>query len=160
MGLGYFSYSSVAHAFCPICTIAVGGTLVLMEKFGVDNTLSGIWIGAFMLSMIFWTIDWLKEKKFFTPTIGILVYLFYYGSVMIPLWMTNVIGLPGKRIWGLDKVVVGMAFGTVFFCSGIWLAEQIKKRNNNKVYFPFQKIVISLVPLIILTVIFYFATRT
>jgi len=159
-GLGYFLNASIAHAFCPICTIAVGGTLVLLERFGVDNTVSGLWIGALSLSMIYWTNDWLKARRYYTKLIGLLVHLFYYGSIIIPLWMTGIIGQPEKRIWGIDKVIVGMALGSILFFGGVWLADVIKKNNNNKVYFPFQKIVISLVPLIILSIIFFLATRT
>ena len=38
--------SRVAHAVCPVCTVAVGAGLGLAEWLGIDDSISGLWIGA------------------------------------------------------------------------------------------------------------------
>lgn len=147
-----------AYAFCPVCTLAIGAGLVLLEKYGVDNTISGVWIGALTLSSAFWTVNWLKKKNITFPYITPAMIVFYYACVIWPLWYKDVIGLPGKSLWGIDKVVLGMAFGSVFFyLGGLWY-EKIKAKNGGHAWFPFQKIVWAISPLIILSAIFYFMT--
>lgn len=51
-----------AYAICPICTIAVGAGVGLSRWLGVDDTISGIWIGGLAISSIWWTINWLNSK--------------------------------------------------------------------------------------------------
>ncbi|MCX6758247.1 MAG: hypothetical protein NTX14_00895, partial [Candidatus Nealsonbacteria bacterium] len=48
-----------ALAVCPICTVAVGAGLGLSRWFGIDDSISGLWIGGLIVSFILWTIDWL-----------------------------------------------------------------------------------------------------
>jgi len=52
-----------AKAVCPVCTVAVGAGLGFSRYLGIDDTISGIWIGGLMVSISFWTIDWMKTKK-------------------------------------------------------------------------------------------------
>ncbi len=63
------------------------------------------------------------------------------------------------KLWGVDKLLLGIIVGSVFFFIGglgyVWL----KKHNNDRAYFPFQKVVMPVAPLIILSIIFYFITR-
>ncbi len=148
-----------AHAVCPVCTIAVGGALVLLERYGVDNIISGLWFGGLAVSVSFWTCNWLKKKDWlsgFTPS---LVFIFYYTSIVVPLYMNHMIGLQNKKFWGIDKIVLGMAIGSLFFYLGDLLYRKIKSRNNGKAWFPFQRVVMPILPLILLTIVFYFITR-
>jgi hypothetical protein len=146
-------------AMCPVCTIAVGSTLVLLEKWGVDNTVSGLWIGGLLISTSFWTINFLKKKKWDFKGMVPLVILFYYISTIMPLYYYDLIGLPSKMIWGLDKVLVGVILGTIFFMLGHIVYTKIKAANNGRAWFPFQKVVMPILPLAILSVIFYFITK-
>lgn len=146
-------------AMCPVCTVAVGSTLVLLEKYGVDNTISGLWIGGLLISTSFWTINFLKKKKWDFKGMVPLVILFYYISTIMPLYYYDLIGLPNKMIWGMDKVLVGVILGTIFFMLGHLSYVKIKAANNGKAWFPFQKVAMPMLPLAILSIIFYFITR-
>jgi hypothetical protein len=68
------------------------------------------------------------------------------------------IGHPLNTIWGMDKLVLGIILGSIFFLLAVYLNNFLKKKNNGKVYFPFQKVVIPVITLAILSVIFYFLT--
>ncbi len=148
-----------AYAMCPVCTLAVAGALVLAEKYGVDNTISGLWFGALGVSVSFWTIDWLKKRNYSSRMTEILVFIFYYASMIVPLYLKGAIGLPTKRLWGVDKVVLGMMIGSIFFYLSFLLYLKIKKMNNNKPWFPFQRVVMPILTLGILSLIFYFITK-
>jgi hypothetical protein len=59
-------------------------------------------------------------------------------------------------LWGIDKIILGMIIGTIGFAFGMEINNWLLKTNNEKVYFPFQKVVIPLAVLILLSLIFFF----
>jgi hypothetical protein len=148
-----------AQAFCPVCTLAVAGGVGLSRWLGVDDTITGLWIGGFLVSMVIWTLDWLAKKKINFVAKKSVTAAVWYLMVVAPLWLSDIIGHPMNRIWGVDKLVVGIFFGSVFFLAGGGLHFYLKKRNGDKVYFPYQKVVFAIGPLIILSAVFYFITR-
>ncbi|HOM68532.1 MAG TPA: hypothetical protein PLA57_01965, partial [Candidatus Paceibacterota bacterium] len=52
-----------AIAVCPVCTLAVGAGLGLSRWLKIDDLVSGLWVGALIVSLTFWTDDFLKKKK-------------------------------------------------------------------------------------------------
>ncbi len=148
-----------AFAACPVCTLAVGGALVLLERFGVDNTISGLWIGGFLLSSSLWAINWIRKKKYEFKGFVPLVLIFFYGSLILPLYAKNIIGASDRLFWGVDKTLVGIGLGSIFFYFGHIGYLEIKKRNGGKPWFPFQKVLMPIAPLVVLSAIFYFITE-
>jgi hypothetical protein len=160
----FFSFTLKAQAVCPICTIAVGAGVGIAEEFGVDDIVIGLWVGGLTISLIFWTIDWLTRKKIKSAWTTPATIIVYFLLVIAPLFFIKIKGYPiiGKELntfWGMDKMLLGIALGSVFFFSGAKLYEFLKKKNNNHTYFPFQKVVMPILPLIILSIIFYFLTK-
>lgn len=148
-----------AHAMCPVCTIAVGSTLVLLEKYGVDNTISGIWIGGLLVSTSMMTINWLRNKKLGDSLTDLLVFVFYYSSLILVFHHKGIIGNPVKIIWGMDKVLFGIGLGgLIFYLAGFWY-QKIKEKNGGHAQFPFQKVVVPVSPLILLSIAFYLITK-
>src|SRR4030065_1479618 len=76
----------MAHAVCPVCTVAVGAGLGLAEWLGIDDMISGLWIGALIVSMSLWTINWLNKKEIRFKGRKILVVLGYYFLIIGPLY--------------------------------------------------------------------------
>lgn len=145
-----------SQAFCPVCTVAVGAGLVFAKEMGIDDVISSIWIGGLLLSMSLWLVNWLKSKKIKFRFMKPVILLVMYGLVIVPFISSNTIGPSFNRLWGIDKVLFGMAFGALGFGGGMILSDLILKKNNGKVYFPFQKVVIPIIMMIILSLIFYF----
>jgi len=152
-------YSIQALAVCPICTIAVGAGVGLSRWLGVDDTITGLWIGGLTVSIILWTIGWFNKKNFKFFGRNFLTWIAYYAVIVIPLYYHDILGHPLNRLWGIDKLVLGIVVGSVFFFIGAVHYESLKKRHNNHAYFPFQKVVWPVAPLLILTIIFYFIAR-
>ena len=153
--------TSAAHAFCPVCTVAVAAGVGLSRWLGVDDTISGLWVGALTVSMSLWTINWLTEKKYiknfwWNP----LIFVAYYIMVLLPFWKTDIISFhPSNLILGVDKILFGVLVGSAAFTIGYVVHLLLKEYHGGKSYFPYQKIVFSISPLIILAVIFYFITK-
>jgi|WetSurMetagenome_2_1015567.scaffolds.fasta_scaffold440349_2 hypothetical protein len=153
-----------AKAVCPVCTIAVGAGVGIAEEFGVDDIVIGLWVGGLTVSLIFWTLDWLKKKKIASAWAEPLTILFYFLFVIAPLFFIKTNGYPiiGKELnkfWGIDKMLLGILIGSILFFSGARLYEYLKKKNNGRAHFPYQKVFMPIAPLAIASIIFYFITR-
>jgi hypothetical protein len=152
-----FVLAAPAQAICPVCTIAVGAGLGISRALGVDDTVTSVWIGGMMMSLTFWTIDWLAKKEKKIPYPKLLVPLFWYGLTFAPLLYTKVIGLTHNRILGIDKIVFGTVIGTLVFLLGRYLDGLVRKKYG-KQFFQFQKVVFPVSALAIASIILYFVT--
>ncbi len=151
-----------ARAICPVCVVAVGAGLGLSEYLGIDDTIAGVWIGGLIVAMIAWTINWFNKKNWqfgHKDLRDILVTIIYYAAVIWPLLSKNLIGHPGNKLFGIDKLALGMALGSCGFLGATLWYNDLKKKNNGHAYFPFQKVAWPLGALLILSLIFYLLTR-
>jgi hypothetical protein len=145
-----------AKAICPLCTVAAVAGIGLSRWFGVDDTITGLWIGGLLVSLSVWTVFWLDKKKIDFFAKRTIVTLAYYLITILPLYSAGIMGHPLNTLWGVDKLLLGIIIGSVFFFAGGMWYFYIKKHNNDKAYFPFQKVVMPLTPLIILSIVFHF----
>lgn len=152
-------FATSAQAICPICTAAVGAGVGLSRWLGIDDAISGLWIGALLASLVLWTNDWLekKDKKF--KGRGMVILLIYVLFIFIPLYWTGIIGHPFNQIWGMDKIVLGSFIGAVAFFAGASWYLKLKEKNGGHAHFPFQKIAMPVFPIIFLSAVFYFLTK-
>ncbi|PIU03715.1 hypothetical protein COT44_01735 [Candidatus Shapirobacteria bacterium CG08_land_8_20_14_0_20_39_18] len=94
-----------AFAFCPVCTVAVGAGVGLSRWLGINDTITGLWIGGLTVSISAWTLNWLATKNKTFPY------------------------------------------------------QKIKEKNDGHSHFPFEKVVLPVAPLIVLSFIFGFITK-
>ena len=147
-------------AVCPVCIIAVAGGVELSRWLGVDDTISGVWLGGLIVSVSLWFLNWLRKKKINFILMREIVFILFYAVVILPFYWMKIIGFPNcQKLWGYDKLLVGIVFGSLAFAAGHGLSVFLKKINNNKAYFPFQKVILPIVFLIILSIIFYYITK-
>lgn len=150
---------SIAMAVCPVCTVAVGAGLEGARLLGVDDVITGIWAGGLTLSLFFWTAGWLKKRGVKSAFWQIVVpFVFYYSLLgMVYLFPSVVFG--ANTLWGIDKFLLGTIVGTVAFYLGARWYIKIKRDNGGHAKFAFQKVVVPLSFLLIVTVIFWFITK-
>jgi len=155
--LTFFSTTALAHAFCPVCTVAVGAGLGLSRYLKIDDLISGVWIGAVLMSTSLWFAGYLKKKKFntlFAPLFA----LFLYATTFVPLKFYNVIGHADNSIYGIDKLIIGTIIGTIAFPLAAFTHLKLKKING-KSYFPLQSVAIPVITLVIISLIIFFAQK-
>jgi len=140
---------------CPVCTVAVATGLGISRALGIDDTISGLWIGALILSSVIWMIFWLDKKKIHYLFRKISVFVIFYGIVIWPLYHWNYIGLQGNELFGIDKILFGIILGTIIFTLAIFANKYLRRNNNGKVLIRYQKVLIPLVFLIIASIITY-----
>jgi hypothetical protein len=154
-----FIIPSGAMAFCPVCTVGVIAGVGLSRWLGIDDSVTSIWIGALIVSLIYFTEKWLDEKKIKFSGRLIIDSIVYYALILVPLMKLDITGHPHNKLFGVDKIILGVIIGSVFFIGGYFLDLLLKKSNKGKAYFPFQRVVVPISILVILSMIFYLMTR-
>lgn len=140
---------------CPICTIAVGAGLGISRTLGIDDTITGLWIGALILSISLWTIDWLNRKNIKFLFRKILVLAAYYLITIWPLYHWHYIGISGNTLFGIDKILLGTIIGTIIFALATLSDGYLRKHNNGKVLINYQKVLVPITFLIVTSIITY-----
>lgn len=154
-------FAGTARAFCPVCTVAAASAVGLSRWLGVDDTISGLWLGALTVSMIGWTFNWMRKKEIKNSWyLSTFVVLLYYALILIPFYKTDIISFhPANMLWGVDKLLLGMIIGSAFFFLGHTLYLYLKKKNDGHAHFPFEKIVIPVGVVVIWNIIFHYITK-
>ena len=154
-------FAKHALAVCPICTIAVGAGVGLSRYLGIDDAITGLWVGGLVVSMITWTESWLDTKNIHFKGRAAATTVAYYLFVIVPLYFTGMIANPANAIYStwMDKLLLGIVVGSVAFWFGAEWYFSLKEKNGGRAYFPFQKVVMPVSPLIIMSIVFYFLTK-
>lgn len=150
----FFTRANTVLAVCPVCTVAVAGGVGLSRWLGIDDTISGLWIGGLIASMGLWLADLLK-KKYTSFLLKPLAILLVFLLVVPALYLGKMIGLPANTLWGIDKLILGILSGMGFFAIGNQLDLWLRKTNNGKVYIYYQKVILPVLLLSLMSVIFY-----
>lgn len=154
-----FATAAKTYAMCPVCAIAVGAGIGATRWLGVDDSITGLWVGGLVVSMITWTIDWFERRqiRFFGRDIATVVG--YYALSVVPLYYMGVASTTNSIVLIFDKLAVGVIVGSITF----WAAAQwyfyLKARNGGHAYFPFQKVVMPVSTLILMSIVFYYLTK-
>jgi len=158
VGLRMF-FPTVVLAVCPICTVAVGAGLGLSRFLGIDDSISGIWIGGLTLSMSFWLIDWLRKRikngELRIKNYELLIFTGMYAIVLIPLWYGKIIGHSMNTILGIDKILFGAVLGSLAFLFGKWADKKVREKKGKQLFL-YQKVAFPVVSLVIASLIIYY----
>ena len=148
-----------AHAVCPVCTVAVGFGVGLSRWLGIDDLISGLWIGGLVVSLVIWTLTWLDARGVAFPGRGVVVTVAYFLLVVAPLHFAGITGHPFNTLWGVDRLLLGVAAGSLAFWAGAALYARLKARHGGHAAFPFQKVVMPTAPLVVLSIAFHFILK-
>ncbi len=156
-----------AEAVCPVCTIAVGAGLGISRALGIDDAVTSVWIGGLILSMSFWTIDWLQKKKKMENSrpepngsggkwkLKILLIVAMYLLTLLPLYFGKFIGRPYNSIVGIDKILFGTFWGSLAFLAGVWADRKVREKKGKQLFI-YQKVVFPVSALLITSLILHF----
>lgn len=156
-----FLLTEKALAVCPVCAIVVGAGIGLSRWLGIDDSIIGLWIGGLIVTMIIWTLEWFKKKNIHFKGKTAITILGYYILIIVPLYFVKIIHISSAdlSLGGTDKLLLGIIVGSVAFYFGASWYDYLKEKNSGQAHFPFQKVVMPVAPLIILSIIFYFLTK-
>lgn len=152
----YLLSTTSVLAVCPVCTVVIGTGLGLSRYLGIDDTISGVWVGALVLSVSFWLVDWLSKRgiklKSLYSTLVVVILMFIIA--LVPLQISGLVGHPNNTIFGVDKLLFGTAVGCLVFLSAVRL-DKIVRILRGRQLFIYQKIILPVLALIVTSLILY-----
>ncbi len=160
----------IVSAHCPLCTAAVGVAAVGAKYYGIDDSIIGLFIGAFSISVGLWFgLKILKKNyiRFQMPLIIILsfvltvipiIYSINSNSLYMPLLLFGEAGSLFNKVYWVNKMLLGSIIGSVVTLVGYWVHVKIKEFHG-RVLFPFQGMIITIVLLVLTGVIQYFVFK-
>lgn len=137
-----------ANPACAVCTVAIGASLEIARRIGVPDSVVGLWAGALLTLLGYWTIKFFDKKGWnFWGRNALLIAIsvamigfIYLGEVPYnPIWICGVLYI--------DPVLFGALLGMILFILVEKLYDWMKKKNGGRAHFPFEKVVLPVVVL-------------
>lgn len=127
---------------------------MLSQYLGVDDLIIGVWVGGLIISLGLWWASYLK-KIYFKGQEWVIVVLTWAITVW-GLKQGKFFGHPYCKIFGQDKLLVGIVFGNLMFLVGYLvdlLLRRYNKKKHGKALFSYQKVVLPIASLTVATLI-------
>jgi hypothetical protein len=140
--ISLLSFPSNTLAVCPVCTIAVAGGIGISRYLGIDDTVTGLWIGALIVSSSLWFINWYKKKFNAFRYLKIITFVSFYVLFLVPLYFSGLIGHKANQVLGIDKILFGTILGSLLFTFSVWIDRYLRSKNEGKVYIYYQKVIV------------------
>ncbi len=148
--------SVMAH--CPLCTAATIVGVGVTRSLGWDDSIVGIFVGAMIVSSALWLNNILKKRNIggnaflrigslTLATFVLTILSFYYAGIFGP---ANT-----YRIFGMEKIIFGTISGSIVSFAAFLASNEIKKKNNEKILFSYQTMILTFSGLILNALIFW-----
>ncbi|MBR5599431.1 MAG: hypothetical protein IKW39_05265 [Alphaproteobacteria bacterium] len=139
---------ALANPACAVCTVAVGASLGIARKMGVDDSVVGVWSGAFLVLLGYWTLKWMDKKgwyfngrDFLVLSSSVLMILFVYTLPELSYTPKSIL------VFWMDPFLFATITGALVFHYSSEFYQWMKKKNGGHAHFPFEKVVIPVVSL-------------
>ena len=147
LALCLVSFKAFANPACAVCTVAVGASLEIARRMGVDDGVVGVWAGAFLLLLGYWMLKWMDKKgwrfagrDFIILTSSVLMILFMYISQLT--YTPKAI-----LIFWIDPFLFATICGALVLHYYSEFYQWMKRKNGGHAHFPFEKVVVPVVAL-------------
>ena len=154
MALCLISFEALANPACAVCTVAVGASLEIARRMGVDDGVVGVWAGAFLVLLGYWTIKWFDKKDwhfayrdFIILITSVLMILFMYISELV--YTPKAI-----LIFWIDPFLFATICGALVMHYSSEFYQWMKKKNGEHAHFPFEKVAVPVVALLLTAKLF------
>ncbi len=152
----FYGVKALANPACPVCMVTVGASLYIAEKSGLDKCVIGVWSGALLAIFGYFLIRWFNKKGWnfigrdfilMAASIGSIGFMYIGQLIYDPI----IIGF-----LYIDSFLFSNIIGALVFIAGINFYEWMKKKNNNRAHFPFEKVFVPVLFTGIISSLFYF----
>ncbi len=136
---------------CAVCVVAIGSGLGISRALGIDDLMTGVWVGALLLAIAMFTGSWIKKKWPNFAYYNLVSYGLTY-FLTIPFFFIFKLFDAGGSIFGVSKLLLGMIAGTIALIIGLYTDTCLRRlQENHKAFFPFQKVILPLIALSLAT---------
>ena len=142
-----WSGKALANPACAVCTVAVGASLEVARRYGVDDSVVGVWAGALLALLGYWLILWFEKKNWNFIGRNLLLMVISVGSIGFMYlgefkYSPKVIG-----IFYLDPLLFSTVLGALTFIYVSKFYQWMKARNGGHAHFPFEKVLLPVTAL-------------
>lgn len=151
-----FSAKAFANPACAVCTIAVGASLEIARHFGVDDSVVGVWAGAFLALLGYWCILWFDKKGWYFKGRDFL--LMVLSIAMIGFMYINKMTYEpiSILIFYMDPFLFSVIVGAVALIYSSKFYQWMKVKNGGHAHFPFEKVFVPVATLALISTWFYY----
>ena len=143
----FYAFPLYANPACAVCTVGVVVGLEVARKLGVDDGVIGIWAGALLALIGYWTILWFDKKGWnfkFRNSILMLSSLALLGGVYIK----DLVYTPKPiLIFYIDPFLFCGIVGALILIYSSVFYQWMKAKNGGHAHFPFEKVVLPIAAL-------------
>ncbi len=136
----------------PLCAIGIAGGLQIFRWLGINDFTLGLWIGALVLSLSSQLNKFLIRKgwsfKFSFWLILILSFILSFMPLKKDLFSGKV-----PSFYGIPQIIIGAILGGLVLFLVDKINNAVIKWHHNKVYFYYQRVVVPIIALILLSII-------
>lgn len=145
---------ALANPACAICTVAVGASLGIAREMGVADDVVAVWWGALLILMFFWFVKWFDKKNWNFIGRNLVLFLVTF-SVSALLYKSTLTYMPTNILFlYMDPFLFSTFAGAAMFHYSSEFYQWMKRKNGGRAHFPFEKVVVPVVALILLSVLF------
>lgn len=151
-----YASSALANPACAVCTVAVAASLEIARYLGVDDSVVGVWSGAFLVLLGYWMIVWFDKKGWnfrgrdfilIALSVSMIGFMYYNHLVYDP---------EPILVFFLDPFLFSVLLGAAALILSNRLYQWMKARNGGHAHFPFEKVAVPVLALLILSIYFYY----
>ena len=144
-----------ANPACAVCTVAIGASLSIARKLGVDDCVVGVWAGAMLAIVGYWVIRWFEKRNWHFPHRDFCLMVMSIASVGF-MYMGDLHYDPTVYLGFLyiDSFLFTTILGAITFISAMNFYEWMKKKNGGHAHFPFEKVVVPVLSVLIVSLLF------
>ncbi|MBQ8671799.1 MAG: hypothetical protein IJ525_04675 [Alphaproteobacteria bacterium] len=143
----FYAFPLYANPACAVCTVGVVVGLEVARKLGVDDGVIGIWAGALLALIGYWTILWFDKKGWnfkFRNSILMLSSLALLGGV----YVKDLVYTPKPiLIFYIDPFLFCGIVGALILIYSSVFYQWMKAKNGGHAHFPFEKVVLPIAAL-------------
>ncbi|MDD3668732.1 MAG: hypothetical protein PHX68_00310 [Alphaproteobacteria bacterium] len=136
------SFKAAANPACAVCTVAVGASLMIARRLGIDDCVVGVWSGAMMAIIGYWMIRFCEKRGWRFPLRGPILMALSVASIGFVYtgempYAPAIIGF-----LYIDSFLLANIIGAGVFIAGMRFYEGMKARNGGHAHFPFEKVLV------------------
>lgn len=145
-------FPPTVSAHCPLCVAGAGAGLALSRFLGIDDTISGVWMAAFLGASSLWLSNSIKKK--YIPLQAEFIYIAIFATTILSFYKFGLVNEHNGLISNLPKLVFGMIVGGVVFYL-VDVANTLVRKKVGRTFFPYQGVIVSLASMLVLSVFFF-----
>lgn len=145
-----FPLSALANPACPICTVAIGAALPIAQRMGVPADVVGLWAGALLTLLGYWAAKYFDRRGWHFRGRNALLIAISVAMIGF-VYISQVKYSPCTYLGfiSVDPIIFGAVLGMILFILSEKLYDWMKVKNGGRAHFPFEKVVLPVVVLIV-----------